>query len=110
MPVALSYITKDVLSALKALPPFKDVTIWTKDLANTTLKEFTFMNLLVYLVYCRDKTFDMDSMRAFKSLKAYKFFMMVMSTTFGPIFFQSRVHQSFTFVVLCIIRSLAICH
>ena len=74
VPVALSYITKDVLSASKALPPFKDVTIWTKDLANTTLKEFTFMNLLVYLVYCRDKTFDMDSMRAFKSLKAYEFF------------------------------------
>ena len=32
------------------------------------------MNLLVYLVYSRDKTFDMHSLRAFKSLKAYKFF------------------------------------
>jgi len=29
---------------------------------------------LVYLVYRRDKTFDMHSLRAFKSLKAYKFF------------------------------------
>ena len=32
------------------------------------------MNLLVYLVYGRDKTFDMQAMKAFKSLKAYKFF------------------------------------
>ena len=32
------------------------------------------MNLLVYLVYSRDKTFDMHSLKAFKSLKAYKYF------------------------------------
>lgn len=39
-----------------------------------SLKDFTFMNLLVYLVYGRDKSFDMESLKAFKSLKAYKFF------------------------------------
>lgn len=33
-----------------------------------------FMNLLIYLVYGRDKSFDMQSLKAFKSLKAYKFF------------------------------------
>ena len=38
------------------------------------LKDFTFMNLLIYLVYGRDKSFDMQSLKAFKSLKAYKFF------------------------------------
>ena len=38
------------------------------------LKDFTFRNLLVYLVYSRDKTFDIQLLKAFKSLKAYKFF------------------------------------
>ena len=32
------------------------------------------MNLLVYLIYGQDKSFDMESLKAFKSLKAYKFF------------------------------------
>ena len=32
------------------------------------------MNLLLYLVYGHDKTFDMDSLKTFKSLKAYKYF------------------------------------
>ena len=42
--------------------------------------EFTFMNLLIYLVYGRDKTFDMQSLKlkAYKLLKAYKFFMMAL--------------------------------
>jgi len=35
---------------------------------------YTFTNLLVYLVYGRDKSFDIQSLNAFKSLKAYKFF------------------------------------
>lgn len=30
--------------------------------------------LLIYLVYGRDKSFDMQSLKAFKSLKAYKYF------------------------------------
>ena len=41
------------------------------------------MNLLVYLVYGRDKTFDMQLMKAFKSLKAYNFFMMVLLEMYG---------------------------
>ena len=32
------------------------------------------MNLLVYLAYSRDKLFDMQSLKAFKSFKAYKHF------------------------------------
>ena len=32
------------------------------------------MNLLIYLVYGKDKSFDMQSLKAFKSLEAYKFF------------------------------------
>ena len=71
--LGLSYITPDIQETLKSLPPFSTVTSWMKELS-PHLKEFTFMNLLVYLVYGRDKSFDMDSMRAYKSLKAYKFF------------------------------------
>ena len=32
------------------------------------------MNLLIYLVYGRDKTFDMQYMKASRSLKAYKIY------------------------------------
>ena len=49
------------------------MTDWSKN-RRGVLVDFTFMNLLLYLVYGRDKTFDMQSMRAFKSLKAYRFF------------------------------------
>ena len=71
---SIMYITEEAKSVLKVLPPFSSVTEhWSKTL-DSTLKDFTFMNLLVYLVYSRDKTFDMHSLKAFKSLKAYKFF------------------------------------
>ena len=36
------------------------------------------MNLLIYLVYGRDKTFDMQSLKAFRSIKAYKCFLMAL--------------------------------
>ena len=32
------------------------------------------MNLVLYLVYGRDKTFNMQSMNAYRQLKAFKFF------------------------------------
>ena len=67
---SITYITKEAKSVLKALPPFLSIT------EHWTLKDFTFMNLLVYLVYSWDKTFNMHSLKAFKSLKAYKFFMI----------------------------------
>ena len=68
----ISYITDEVKHALRKLPPFKSVTDWQKDMRGV-LMDFTFMNLLIYLVYGRDKSFDMHSLKAFKSLKAYKF-------------------------------------
>ena len=36
------------------------------------------MNLLIYLVYGREKTFDMQSMKAFKFLNAYNFLMALL--------------------------------
>ena len=71
--IAITYLTEEVKGVLRTLPPFSSVVDWSKSLGGK-LKDFTFMNLLVYLVYGRDKTFDMQSMKAFKSLKAYKFF------------------------------------
>ena len=70
---AISYLTNETKRDIRELPSFSSVTNWTKNLAGV-LAEFTFMNLLIYLVYGRDKTFDMQSMKAFRSLKAYKFF------------------------------------
>ena len=32
------------------------------------------MNLLIYLLYGQDKSFDIQSLKPFKSLKAYKYF------------------------------------
>ena len=69
----ISYITDEVRNMLKQLPSFESVTEWKKELKGV-LNDFTFMNLLIYLVYGRDKSFDMQSLKAFKSLKAYKFF------------------------------------
>ena len=70
---AISYLTDETKRDIRELPSFSSVTNWTKNLAGL-LMEFTFMNLLIYLVYGREKTFDMQSMKAFRSLKAYKFF------------------------------------
>ena len=69
----LTYLTEDIRTKLQRLPGFSTVTDWSKN-RRGVLADFTFMNLLLYLVCGRDKTFDMQSMRAFKSLKAYRFF------------------------------------
>ena len=74
---AISYLTDETKRDIRELPSFSSVTNWTKNLAGL-LMESTFMNLLIYLVYGREKTFDMQSMKAFRSLKAYKFFLMGM--------------------------------
>ena len=70
---AISYLTDDTKKVIRELPPFTTVTTWSKKLVGV-LREFSFMNLLIYLVYGWDKTFDMESMKAFRSLKAYKYF------------------------------------
>ena len=69
----ISYITSEATDVLRELPEFSRVKEGSKKL-KYVLKDFTFMNLLIYLVYGRDKSFDMQSLKAFKSLKAYKFF------------------------------------
>ena len=66
-------ISDEAKRVLKTLPPFSSVTNWSKSLSGI-LKDFMLMNLLAYLVYSRDKTLDMHSLKAFKLLKAYKFF------------------------------------
>ena len=48
--LAISYITDSVKRVLKALPSFSSVVEWDKRLKDV-LKNFTFMNLLIYLVY-----------------------------------------------------------
>ena len=74
VPPSLSYMTEDVKEKLRALPAFDDVTeLWTKDIGYS-LEKFHFVHLHAYLVESRDKTFDAQSMRAFKSLKGYKYF------------------------------------
>ena len=67
------------------------------------------MNLLIYLVYGRDKTFDMQSMKAFRSLKAYKFFFdgfvrnvwvfecpRTSNLNLRVLYFRAYVHHSLT--------------
>jgi len=71
--LSISYITKEVKQVLQNLPEFSDVVQWGKRI-NGVLNEFTLINIIVYLVYERDKSFDMQSLLAFKSLKAYKYF------------------------------------
>ena len=69
----LPHVTEAVKAKLLTLPPFSAVDVWKKTIRGV-ITDFTFMNLLVYLVYRRDKTFDLNAIKAFKSLKAYKFF------------------------------------
>lgn len=87
---AISYLTDETKRDIQELPSFSSVTNWTKNLAGM-LVEFTFMNLLIYLVYGREKTFDMQSTKAFTSLKAYKFFLMAMLGMYGYLNAQKLV-------------------
>ena len=61
----LPNVTEAVKAKLLTLPPFSAVDVWEKTIRGV-ITDFTFMNLLVYLVYGRDKTFDMNTMKAFK--------------------------------------------
>ena len=74
----------------------------------SVLSTFSLINLVVYLVYSKDKSFNMDSLRAHKSLKACKFYYdgfmkNVWLHEFSPseeplhlrfVYFHSYVHQS----------------
>ena len=57
--------------ASRDLPVFEAIRSWTKDVLSVT--GFTFMQIYEYLVNSSESTFDEESMKAFKSLKAYKY-------------------------------------
>ena len=46
--------------------------MWSKDLC--LLINFTFMDLYTYLMETKDKSFDKESLKSFKSLKGYRYF------------------------------------
>ena len=50
---------------------FEQATNWSKTLKGFERLLKTFMDLYMYLVSSRNKTFDRESLKAFKSLKAY---------------------------------------
>ena len=54
------------------MPSFRQIRAWNKDLS--CLRNFSFRQLYEYLVNNKDKTYDKKSMKAYKSLKAYKYF------------------------------------
>ena len=56
----LTYLTEDVRTKLQCLPGFATVTDWSKNWRGVPV-HFSLMNLLLYLVCGRDKTFDMQS-------------------------------------------------
>ena len=51
---------------------FKAIHQWTKDIS--PIRGYWFMKLYQYLIKSTDSTFDKESMRAVKFLKAYKYF------------------------------------
>ena len=67
----LSYLTEEIVQELKSLPSLKHIVDWRKSLEGLT--PIHFINLSAYLVESHDKTFDHQSLRALKSLKAYQF-------------------------------------
>ena len=66
-------MTEEVRSFLKSLPSFSGVAEWGKNLSGV-LVEFPLINIVIYLSYGQDKSFDIYALRANKSLKAYKYF------------------------------------
>ena len=71
--LSISYITEEIKQVLCKLPAFSDVVQWGKQI-DGILNDFTLINVIIYLVYGQDKSFDMQSLLTFKSLKAYKYF------------------------------------
>ena len=69
---APSTLTPAVQQQLLALPPFKSVKNFVKEIS--ALKDFTFMDLYTHLIESKDIKFDHKSLRSFKSLKAYLYF------------------------------------
>lgn len=97
------HITDEVKAVLEKRLAFDSITSWKKDLKGV-LREFRFMNLLVYLVCSRDKSFDMQALKTFKYF--YDGFVKNVrvsepGTGHFPlqlriIYFRAYVHYSFT--------------
>ena len=62
---------KELTGAVASLGKTRDILEQAKDW--TGLSDFTFADLYTYLVSSRNKTFDRESLKAFKSLKAYRY-------------------------------------
>ena len=58
--------------SIARIPVFADIHSWSKDAS--FISTFTFMDLYEYLIHSAEKEFNRESMKAFKSLKAYKYF------------------------------------
>ena len=71
-PVNISNLMGKVRTIMSVLFSFSSITQWSKTLISV-LKYFTFMNLLTYLVYDHDESFNIDSLKAFKSFKVYRY-------------------------------------
>ena len=56
----------------QCIPVFADIHLWTK--GASFISKFTFMDLYEYLIHSTEKEFNRESMKTFKSLKAYKYF------------------------------------
>ena len=64
--------SKSTQTAKSRNPNFETIRQWTKDIS--PIRGYWFMKLYQYLINSTESTFDKESMKAFKSLKAYKYF------------------------------------
>lgn len=59
-------------TADQRIPVFANIHLWTIDAS--FISKFMLMDLYEYLIHSTEKEFNRESMKAFKSLKAYKYF------------------------------------
>ena len=62
-------------SSIARIPVFSDIHSWSKDAS--FISTFTFMDLYESLIHSAEKEFNRESMKAFKYLKAYKYFEVI---------------------------------
>ena len=67
---SVSALDPGIVDEIAQLTPLESVGAWSKDLR--LLVDFTFMD--TYLVESKDKSFDKESLKSFKSLKGYRHF------------------------------------
>ena len=72
------------------LPNFETIRQWTKDVS--PIRGYWFMKLYQYLNNSTESAFDKESMRDFKSLKAYKYFADGLVRNVWAHHLEDRVH------------------